>query len=64
MEGAMLRLFTTRTYQDRVDEMYKLLRSDRECSLELFEWRARRIHILEMKIRQRSADLGKKEERY
>ena len=62
--NAMLQLFTTRTYQDRVDEIYKLLESDRDCSLRLFEWRMRRIHCLNLKIKQRSADMGRKEEIY
>lgn len=62
--NAMLQLFTTQTYQDRVDEMYRLLRSDGECSLRLFEWRMRRIHCLNLKIKQRSADMGRKEEIY
>jgi hypothetical protein len=59
----MLQLFTTRTYQDRVDEIYKLLERDRD-SLRLFEWRMRRIHCLNLKIKQRSADMGRKEEIY
>lgn len=59
----MLQLFTTRTYQDRVDEIYRLLESDRNC-LRLFEWRMRRIHCLNLKIKQRSADMGRKEEIY
>ena len=54
----------TQTYQDRVDEMYRLLMSDGECSLRLFEWRMRRIHCLNLKIKQRSADMGRKEEIY
>mgnify|MGYP004457737287 FL=1 len=60
----MLQLFTTQTYQDRVSEMYRLLMSDGECSLRLFEWRMRRIHCLNLKIKQRSADMGRKEEIY
>lgn len=59
----MLQLFTTRTYQDRVDEIYKLLERD-GGSLRLFEWRMRRIHCLNLKIKQRSADMGRKEEIY
>lgn len=59
----MLQLFTTRTYQDRVDEIYKLLERDRG-SLRLFEWRMRQIHCLNLKIKQRSADMGRKEEIY
>lgn len=59
----MLQLFTTRTYQDRVDEIYKLLERD-SSSLRLFEWRMRRIHCLNLKIKQRSADMGRKEEIY
>lgn len=59
----MLQLFTTRTYQDRVDEIYKLLERDRG-SLRLFEWCMRRIHCLNLKIKQRSADMGRKEEIY
>lgn len=62
--NAMLQLFTTHTYQDRVDEIYKLLESDRDCSLRLFEWRMRRIHCLNLKIKQRSADMGRKEDIY
>lgn len=55
----MLQLFTTQTYQDRVDDIYRLLVGGGECPLELFEWRVRRIHILNMKIVQRSADMGR-----
>lgn len=58
----MLRLFSTKTYQDRVDDVYRKLAEDVGCRLELFEWRMRKIHVLNMKIRQRSADLGRKEE--
>ena len=61
--NAMPQLFTTRTYQDRVDEIYKLLERDRG-SLRLVEWRMRRIHCLNLKIKQRSADMGRKEEIY
>lgn len=60
----MLQLFNAKSYQDRVDNMYRLLNDDSECSLELFEWRVRKIHILNMKIKLRAADLGRKKEIY
>lgn len=60
----MIQLFSTKSYQDRVDEMYRLLDGDSDCSLELFEWRYRRIHMLNLKIKLRSADMGRKEEIY
>lgn len=60
----MLQLFNTKSYQDRVGEIYRLLNGDSECSLELFEWRVRQVHILNLKIKQRAADMGRKEEIY
>ena len=60
----MLQLFNTKSYQDRVDDIYRLLNGDGECSLELFEWRVRQIHVLNLKIKQRSADMGRREEIY
>lgn len=60
----MLQLFSTQAYQDKVDAIYKLLNTDTACPIELFEWRVRRIHCLNLKIKQRSADMGRKEEIY
>lgn len=62
--NAMLRLFTTQTFQDKVDEIYKLLINDENTPLDTFERRVRRIHCLNLKIKQRSADMGQKEEIY
>ena len=60
----MLQLFSTQTYQDKVDAIYKLLNTDMDCPIELFEWRMSRIHCLNLKIKQRSADMGRREEIY
>ena len=60
----MLQLFSTQTYRDKVDAIYKLLNTDTDCPIELFEWRMRRIHCLNLKIKQRSADMGRREEIY
>ena len=60
----MLQLFSTQTYQDLVVVIYKLINTDTDCPIELFEWRMRRIHCLNLKIKQRSADMGRREEIY
>lgn len=55
----MIKLFSTKPIQEVVDEMYAALANDLTCSLELFEWRMRRINCLNVKIKQRSAGLGR-----
>lgn len=54
----MIKIFTTKPIQEIVAEHYAALSNDLLCSIELFEWRVRRINILNMKIKQRSADIG------
>lgn len=54
----MIKLFTTKPMQEIVAEHYAALSNDLLCSIELFEWRIRRINILNMKIKQRSVDIG------
>ena len=58
----MLQLFSTQTYQDKVDAIYKLLNTDTDCPIELFEWRMRRIHCLNLKVKQRSGGMGRRGE--
>lgn len=54
----MIKIFTTKPIQEVVAEHYAALVNDISCSIELFEWRVRRINVLNMKIKQRSADIG------
>ncbi len=61
----MLKLFNTRTLQTLVDENYALLIRDAcTCTVQTFEMRMRRIHIMNNKILRRSADLGKQSDMY
>lgn len=54
----MIKIFSTKPIQEIVAEHYAALSNDLLCSIDLFEWRVRRINILNMKIKQRSADIG------
>lgn len=54
----MIKIFSTKPIQEIVAEHYAALSNDLFCSIDLFEWRVRRINILNMKIKQRSADIG------
>lgn len=60
----MLRLFTTSSYQEQVNEIYKLLIRDGWSNLKLFEWRMRKISLLNSKIKNLSADMGRVEGEY
>ena len=57
----MIRLSSTRYYQDKVDYIYRQLLSDKSDNLKLFEYRYRMIHVYNAKIVNMSADLGKPE---
>lgn len=61
----MLKLFNTRSIEQTVKDHYALLVRDAcTCSVQVFEMRMRRIHILNNKILRRSADLGKPADTY
>lgn len=61
----MLKIFSTRSLQDIVNENYALLARDAcTCSVQTFEMRMRHIHILNNKMLRRSADLGKTADTY
>lgn len=55
---------TIASYQAQVCDIYKQLEKEGWSNLKLFEWRCRRISILNMKIKCRAADLGKSEGEY
>lgn len=57
----MLKLFDTKPYKDRVDIIYRQLERNPWCDLHHFERCMRRIHILNAKILNKSADLGGEE---
>lgn len=60
----MLQLFTTRSYQERVDDIYKQLERNPWCPLEIFELKIRKINMLNSRIKNLSADMGREEGKY
>lgn len=60
----MLRLFTTRSYQERVDDIYKQLERNPWCPLEIFELKIRKINMLNSRIKNLAADMGREEGKY
>lgn len=60
----MLKLFTTRSYQDRVDSIYKEIQRNPWLPLRHLELCMRRIHILNSKIKNLSADMGREKGKY
>lgn len=60
----MLQLFTTRSYQERVDDMYKQLERNPWCPLEIFELKIRKINMLNSRIKNLAADMGREEGKY
>ena len=60
----MLQLFTTRSYQERVDDMYKQLERNPWCPLEIFELKVRKINMLNSRIKNLAADMGREEGKY
>ena len=60
----MLQLFTTRSYQERVDDIYKQLERNPWCPLEIFELKIRKINMLNSRIKNLAADMGRKEGKY
>ncbi len=55
---------TIASYREQVCDIYRQLEREGWSNLKLFEWRCRRISILNMKIKCRSTDLGKPEGKY
>ena len=60
----MLQLFTTRSYQERVDVIYKQLERNPWCPLEIFELKIRKINMLNSRIKNLAADMGREEGKY
>lgn len=60
----MLQLFTTRSYQERVDDIYKQLERNAWCPLEIFELKVRKINMLNSRIKNLAADMGREEGKY
>lgn len=60
----MLQLFTTRSYQERVDDIYKQLERNPWCPLEIFELKVRKINMLNSCIKNLAADMGREEGKY
>ena len=60
----MLQLFTTRSYQERVDDIYKQLERNPWCPLEFFELKIRKINMLNSRIKNLAADMGREEGKY
>lgn len=60
----MLQLFTTRLYQERVDDIYKQLERNPWCPLEIFELKIRKINMLNSRIKNLAADMGREEGKY
>ena len=55
----MLQLFTTRSYQERVDDIYKQLERNPWCPLEIFDLKIRKINMLNSRIKNLAADMGR-----
>lgn len=60
----MLQLFTTRSYQERVDDIYKQLERNPWCPLEIFELKIRKINMLNSRIKNLAADMGREDGKY
>ncbi len=60
----MLQLFTTRSYQERVDDIYKQLERNPWCPLDIFELKIRKINMLNSRIKNLAADMGREEGKY
>lgn len=60
----MLQLFTTRSYQERVDDIYKQLERNPWCPLEIFELKIRKINMLNSRVKNLAADMGREEGKY
>lgn len=60
----MLQLFTTLSYQERVDDIYKQLERNPWCPLEIFELKIRKINMLNSRIKNLAADMGREEGKY
>lgn len=60
----MFQLFTTRSYQERVDDIYKQIERNPWCPLEIFELKIRKINMLNSRIKNLAADMGREEGKY
>lgn len=52
------------SYEEKVRDIYKKLEKDGWSNLGLFEYRYRKIHLLNSKINNRSTDLNKPAGKY
>lgn len=60
----MIRISSTESYREKVNELYRLLERDGWSNLKLFEWRYRKIHLLNSKIKNKAAQTDKEEGSY
>ncbi len=57
----MIKIYSTESYREKVNELYRLLERDGWSNLKLFEWRYRKIHLLNSKIKNKAAQTDKEE---
>lgn len=55
----MLKLFSTQSYQDRVNTIYEEIQRNPWLPLRCLERNMRKIHLLNSKIKNLSADMGR-----
>lgn len=60
----MLKLFSTKSYQDRVKTIYGQIARNPWMPLRQLELSMRKIHLLNAKINNLSADMGREEGEY
>lgn len=60
----MIKIPLTNSYREKVNELYSKLKNDGWSNLRLFEWRYRMIHLLNAKIKNRTAQTDKEEGNY
>lgn len=57
----MIKIYSTESYGEKVNKLYSLLERDGWSNLKLFEWRYRKIHLLNSKIKNKAAQTDKEE---
>lgn len=57
----MIKIYSTESYREKVNKLYSLLERDGWSNLKLFEWRYRKIHLLNIKIKNKAAQTDKEE---
>lgn len=60
----MIDIYSAKSYKDEVKTLYSLLEKDGWSNLKTFEWRYRKIHLLNGKIRNNAARTKKDDGEY